>query len=258
MTKDRTNTAGMQNSFGFRDIHPNERQHLVNNVFSSVSDSYDFMNDLMSGGLHRLWKDSLICQLNPPKSSSQFKILDVAGGTGDIAIRAMKQGGKGCTAIIYDISSEMLDIGRHRVSSAGLSDRVDLVEGNAERLPFQDCHFDAYTISFGIRNVTRIDHTLQEAYRVLKPGGHFICLEFSKVTVPMLDYLYDFHSFKIIPRLGQWAANDWTSYRYLVESIRKFPTQDRFSDLISSVGFEQISHYNLTGGIVAIHSAWRI
>lgn len=152
----------------------------------------------------------------------------------------------------------MLDVGRRRVNDAGLADRIDLVEGNAEALTFNDRHFNAYTISFGIRNVTHIKRALEEAYRVLKPGGHFLCLEFSKVTVPLLDRLYDFHSFEIIPQLGQLAANDRESYQYLVESIRNFPSQDEFADLIRSAGFGQVSYNNLTGGIAAIHSAWRI
>lgn len=258
MINSKNKKVGTQDSFGFHDVNAEERQSMVNGVFSSVSKRYDIMNDLMSGGLHRLWKCELISQLNPPRSKIIFNMLDVAGGTGDIAIRAIKQGGSECRSTIYDINPEMLDIGYTRVNNAGLADRIDLVEGNAEKLPFDDCQFDAYTISFGIRNVTHIDLALQEAYRVLKPGGHFLCLEFSRTTVPILDYLYDFHSFKVIPRLGTWIVNDRASYQYLVESIRKFPTQDQFSDFICAANFEHVSYKNLTGGIAAIHSAWRI
>jgi demethylmenaquinone methyltransferase/2-methoxy-6-polyprenyl-1,4-benzoquinol methylase len=245
-------------TFGFRKVASDARQGMVNRVFSSVAERYDLMNDLMSAGLHRLWKDDLVSQVNPPKSATTFRLLDVAGGTGDIAIRCMKRGGPGCSAVICDISPEMLDVGRRRVAEAGLSESIELVEGNAEQLGFDNRRFDAYTISFGIRNVTRIDRALSEAYRVLKPGGHFLCLEFSKVTVPMLDRLYDFHSFEVIPRLGQMAAGDRDSYQYLVESIRKFPQQEDFADMIRAAGFEQVSYRNLTGGIAAIHSAWRI
>jgi len=250
--------TGTQKTFGFQTVDIDERQSMVNSVFSSVAERYDLMNDLMSGGLHRLWKDDLVNKVNPPRSDTPFRLLDVAGGTGDIALRVVKRGGPACSAVICDINAEMLDVGRRRVNDAGLADRIDLVEGNAEALTFNDRHFNAYTISFGIRNVTHIKRALEEAYRVLKPGGHFLCLEFSKVTVPLLDRLYDFHSFEIIPQLGQLAANDRESYQYLVESIRNFPSQDEFADLIRSAGFGQVSYNNLTGGIAAIHSAWRI
>ena len=258
MTGNETDAAATQATFGYREIDAGQRQNMVNGVFASVAEHYDLMNDLMSGGLHRFWKHDLVYQVNPPRSNLRFRLLDVAGGTGDIAMRVMKRGGEGCRAVICDISPEMLDVGRRRVNDAGLADRIDLVEGNAETLAFESCQFDAYTISFGIRNVTNIDQALEQAYRVLKPGGHFLCLEFSKVTVPMLDRLYDFHSFNVIPQLGQWAANDRESYLYLVESIRKFLSQDEFAGLIHAAGFEQVSYRNLTGGIAAIHSAWRI
>jgi demethylmenaquinone methyltransferase/2-methoxy-6-polyprenyl-1,4-benzoquinol methylase len=245
-------------SFGFRPVAAEERQGLVNKVFSSVAGRYDLMNDLMSGGLHRLWKDDLITQLGPPKSDRAFKLIDVAGGTGDVAMRAIRRGGIGCQAVICDISREMLDVGQTRVNSAGLSDKIGIVEGNAEVLPFERGTFDAYTIAFGIRNVTHIDKALTEAYRVLKTGGHFLCLEFSHCDVAMLDRIYDFHSFEVIPRLGQLAAGDAESYRYLVESIRKFPKQETFADMIRTAGFERVSYRNLTGGIAAIHSGWKI
>ncbi len=245
-------------SFGFEDVPLGERQGRVNRVFSSVAERYDLMNDLMSAGMHRLWKEDLVTQINPPKSDAAFRLLDVAGGTGDIAMRCMKRGGLGCSAVICDISPEMLEVGQKRVVDAGLGDQIELVEGNAEALSFDDRRFDAYTIAFGIRNVTDIPKALREAFRVLKPGGHFLCLEFSKCTVPMLDRLYDFHSFEVIPRLGQLAANDKHSYQYLVESIRKFPAQHQFADMVREAGFDNVSYRNLTGGIAAIHSGWKI
>ena len=245
-------------SFGYRTVGADERQGLVNDVFAKVAERYDLMNDLMSAGLHRLWKDDLIAMLSPPRSATPFRLLDVAGGTGDVAMRAVRAGGSGTTAVICDISPQMLDVGRRRVEAAGLQDRISLVEGNAEALPFPSGHYDAYTIAFGIRNVTRIDAALAEAYRVLKPGGRFLCLEFSHVDVPMLDRLYDFHSFEVIPRLGHLAACDAESYRYLVESIRRFPRQQQFSQMIAKTGFSRVQFRNFTGGIAAVHSGWRI
>ena len=245
-------------SFGFKDVAEDERQSLVNEVFSEVADRYDLMNDLMSAGLHRIWKDDLITMLAPPKAAQPFALLDVAGGTADIALRYAQAGGPGCRAVVCDISPEMLAVGRRKVETAGLSDRIELIAGNAETLPFPDRSFDACTIGFGIRNVTHIDRALTEAYRVLKTGGRFLCLEFSHVDVPILDRLYDLHSFEVIPRLGELAAGSGEPYRYLVESIRKFPSQDRFADMIRAAGFDRVSYRNLVGGIAAIHSAWRI
>jgi demethylmenaquinone methyltransferase/2-methoxy-6-polyprenyl-1,4-benzoquinol methylase len=212
----------------------------------------------MSGGLHRLWKSDFVSMLNPPKGDAPFRLLDVAGGTGDIAMRALRSGGPQTTAVICDISPEMLDVGRRRVADANLSDRITLIEGNAEALPFDDKSFDAYTISFGIRNVTHIDNALAEAYRALKTGGHFLCLEFSEVQMPILDRIYDFHSFEVIPRLGKLTAGDAQPYQYLVESIRKFPKQEQFAEMIRKAGFQNVTYRNLTGGIAAIHSGWRI
>ncbi|WP_045837460.1 bifunctional demethylmenaquinone methyltransferase/2-methoxy-6-polyprenyl-1,4-benzoquinol methylase UbiE [Hyphomicrobium sp. 99] len=252
------NTGENTASFGFRAVPETERQGLVNKVFASVASRYDLMNDLMSGGLHRLWKRELITMLNPPRGATPFKLLDVAGGTGDISIRYANDSGPNASAIICDISPEMLEVGRRRIADAGLQNRIQCVEGNAEELPFENGSFDAYTIAFGIRNVTHIDKALAEAYRVLKPGGRFLCLEFSECRVPVLDRLYDFHSFEIIPRLGQLTAGDAESYRYLVESIRRFPTQEKFADLIRSTGFSRVSYRNLTGGIAAIHGGWKI
>lgn len=245
-------------SFGFTEVPEGERQRLVNAVFSEVADRYDLMNDLMSAGLHRIWKDDLITMLAPPKSAQPFALLDVAGGTADIALRYTQAGGSGCRGVVCDISPEMLAVGRRKVETAGLSGRLEFVAGNAETLPFPDRSFEACTIGFGIRNVTHIDRALAEAYRVLKTGGRFLCLEFSHVDVPILDRLYDFHSFKVIPRLGELAAGASEPYRYLVESIRKFPPQDRFAEMIRGAGFERVTYRNLVGGIAAIHSAWRI
>ncbi|MBY0562288.1 bifunctional demethylmenaquinone methyltransferase/2-methoxy-6-polyprenyl-1,4-benzoquinol methylase UbiE [Hyphomicrobium sp.] len=245
-------------SFGFRAVPETERQGLVNKVFASVAGRYDLMNDLMSGGLHRLWKREFVTMLNPPRGATPFKLLDVAGGTGDISIRYAEDSGPNATAVICDISPEMLEVGRRRIADAGLQNRIQCVEGNAEELPFESSSFDAYTIAFGIRNVTHIDKALSEAYRVLKPGGRFLCLEFSECRVPVLDRLYDFHSFEIIPRLGQLTAGDAESYRYLVESIRRFPTQEKFAELVRNAGFSRVNYRNLTGGIAAIHGGWKI
>jgi len=245
-------------SFGFRDVPETERQGLVNQVFADVAERYDLMNDLMSGGLHRLWKDDFVVWLNPPRGATPFRLLDVAGGTGDVALRVARAAGEGTTAVICDISPEMLDVGRRKVETAGLAHRITCVAGNAEALPFPDKSFDAYTIAFGIRNVTHIDRALAEAFRVLKPGGRFLCLEFSEVQVPILDRIYDFHSFEVIPRLGQLAAGSADPYRYLVESIRKFPRQEPFAGMIRAAGFARATYRNLTGGIAAMHSGWRI
>jgi demethylmenaquinone methyltransferase / 2-methoxy-6-polyprenyl-1,4-benzoquinol methylase len=245
-------------SFGYREVPEGERQGMVNQVFASVAQRYDLMNDLMSGGLHRLWKRDFVAWLNPPRGDQVFKLLDVAGGTGDIALRYASTAGPNATAQICDISPEMLAVGQRRIADANLGGRITCTEGNAEALPFATSTFDAYTIALGIRNVTHIDKALAEAYRVLKPGGRFLCLEFSECQVPILDRLYDFHSFEVIPRLGQLTTGDREAYQYLVESIRKFPKQDAFADMIRRAGFARVSFRNLTGGIVAMHSGWKI
>jgi demethylmenaquinone methyltransferase/2-methoxy-6-polyprenyl-1,4-benzoquinol methylase len=245
-------------TFGFERVDPADRQRRVNEVFTSVAERYDLMNDLMSGGLHRLWKDDLVSWLAPPRGPRPIRLLDVAGGTGDVAMRVLERSGEGTRAVLADISPEMLAVGRRRIEARGLSGRIELVEANAEALPFAARSFDAYTIAFGIRNVTRIELALAEAFRVLKPGGRFLCLEFSAVDVPMLDRLYDLFSFEVIPRLGEAVAGSGESYRYLVESIRKFPPQDEFASMIRKAGFERVTYRNLTGGVAAMHSGWRL
>lgn len=243
-------------NFGFATVDEGAKQDLVNTVFSRVARNYDLMNDVMSGGLHRLWKSDFVSVLAPPKSAVSYALLDVAGGTGDIALKALKVAGAGTHAVICDISAEMMEVGRARGERFG--ERLSFVQGNAECLPFEDRSFDAYTVAFGIRNVTRIDKALSEALRVLKPGGRFLCLEFSTVEVPLLDTLYDAYSFNAIPTLGALVAGDSASYRYLVESIRRFPDQKTFTGLIENAGFERVRYRNLSGGIAAIHSAWRL
>jgi demethylmenaquinone methyltransferase/2-methoxy-6-polyprenyl-1,4-benzoquinol methylase len=244
--------------FGFRDVPLDDKQTLVNDVFHSVAQRYDLMNDLMSGGMHRVWKDVMITTLNPPRNDAPFALLDVAGGTGDIAFRAAKASGFGFTATVCDINGDMLAVGRARAVKQHLDHQVSFVEGNAEALAFPDRSFDAYTIAFGIRNVPRIDLALREAYRVLKPGSRFLCLEFSTVDVPGLDRIYDLFSFKVIPPLGRAVTGDAESYRYLVESIRKFPRPNAFAEMIRAAGFARVGHQILSGGIVALHSGWRL
>ncbi len=244
--------------FGFRDVPLEDKQTLVNDVFHSVARRYDLMNDLMSAGLHRTWKDVMINALDPPRNARPFALLDVAGGTGDIAFRAARAAGTGFHATVCDINSDMLGVGRERAAAAGLEHQVSFVEGNAEALAFPDRNFDAYTIAFGIRNVPRIDLALSEAFRVLKPGSRFLCLEFSTVDVPGLDRLYDMFSFKVIPQLGKAVTGDADSYRYLVESIRKFPKPGVFTEMIRAAGFSRASCQILSGGIVALHSGWRL
>lgn len=244
--------------FGFSEVPLDDKQTLVNQVFHNVASRYDLMNDLMSLGLHRVWKDIMINALNPPKSDASFTLLDVAGGTGDIAFRAARAGGRGFRATVCDINPEMLSVGRERATAEHLDDRVSFIEGNAEALAFPDRTFEAYTIAFGIRNVPRIDVALGEAFRVLAPGGHFLCLEFSAVDVPGLDRLYDLWSFRLIPSLGRAVTGDAESYRYLVESIRKFPRPDAFAETIRAAGFSRVNWQSLSGGIVALHSGWRL
>jgi len=249
---------GQTTHFGFRDVPLEDKQTLVNSVFHSVAQRYDLMNDLMSAGLHRVWKDIMINTLNPPKSETPFALLDVAGGTGDIAFRAAKAAGGNFHATVCDINPDMLAVGRERAAVRHLDDRVSFVEGNAEALAFPDRAFDGYTIAFGIRNVPRIDLALGEAFRVLRPGSRFLCLEFSTVDLPGLDRLYELFSFKVIPPLGRAVTGDAESYQYLVESIRKFPRPSAFAEMIRSAGFARVNWQTLSGGIVALHSGWRL
>ena len=252
--------------FGFREVPLADKQALVDGVFHSVASRYDLMNDLMSGGLHRAWKDALVTTVNPPpkgrpgrldeKPARPFALLDVAGGTGDIAFRVIEAGGAGTRATVTDINADMLEVGRARADERGLE--IAFVEGNAEALPFPDASYDAVTIAFGIRNVPRIEVALAEAYRVLRVGGRFLCLEFSTVDVPGLDALYDFYSFNVIPALGRAVTQDADAYRYLVESIRRFPRPDAFAEMMRAAGFRRVSFQRMTGGIVALHSGWRL
>ncbi len=260
--------TGDRNHFGFREVPTDDKQALVDDVFHSVARRYDVMNDLMSGGLHRAWKDVLATAVNaPPKARSgrveqgagrPFAVLDLAGGTGDVAFRLMADAGSGTHVTVLDINPDMLAVGRARAAERGLDDVIAFVDGNAEALPFPDRSFDAVTIAFGIRNVPRIEAALAEALRVLRIGGHFLCLEFSTVDVPGLDRLYDFYSFNAIPSLGRAVAGDAEAYRYLVESIRRFPRPEAFAEMMRAAGFGQVSFQRMTGGVVALHSGWRL
>ncbi|EJW09597.1 Ubiquinone/menaquinone biosynthesis methyltransferase UbiE [Rhodovulum sp. PH10] len=250
--------SSSETHFGFRTVPLEEKQALVDDVFHSVARRYDLMNDLMSGGMHRLWKDVLVNLVNPPKGDHPFSLLDVAGGTGDISFRMVEAGGAGTRATVCDINADMLEVGRERARARSLDHVVEFVEGNAEKLPFPDKSFDAYTIAFGIRNVPRIEAALAEAYRVLKPGSRFFCLEFSTVDVPGLDTLYDLYSFNVIPMIGRVVTGDAEAYKYLVESIRKFPKPHAFARMIRNAGFGRVDVRMMTGGIVALHSGWRL
>jgi demethylmenaquinone methyltransferase/2-methoxy-6-polyprenyl-1,4-benzoquinol methylase len=258
-----------ESHFGFRDVPLGDKQGLVDGVFRSVAGRYDLMNDLMSGGLHRAWKNALVSALNPPRRRTgpqallanrprRFSVLDVAGGTGDLAFRVLAVGGPATHATVVDINPDMLAIGRARADARGIGDAISFVQANAEVLPFPDRAFDAVTIAFGIRNVARIEAALAEALRVLTIGGRFLCLEFSTVDVPGLDRVYDFYSFNIIPALGRIVAGDADAYRYLVESIRRFPPPETFAGTMRSAGFARVSFRPLTGGIVALHSGFRL
>ena len=240
--------------FGERVVREDEKAGLVHGVFSSVASKYDIMNDVMSVGIHRLWKDAMMDWLAPRAGQ---RLLDVAGGTGDIAFRFLKRA-PGATAIVTDMTEAMLVEGRKRAEAEALAQRLDWVTGDAMALPFDDDSFDVYTISFGIRNVTRIQEALNEAFRVLKPGGRLMVLEFSQLPNAGLQKLYDLYSFNVIPRMGQAIAGDRESYQYLVESIRKFPDQERFAAMIRDAGFDQVKYRNLSMGIAALHSGWKL
>ncbi|KAA8592519.1 2-methoxy-6-polyprenyl-1,4-benzoquinol methylase, mitochondrial [Etheostoma spectabile] len=275
--------------FGFETVPETEKAERVYKVFKNVAQKYDTMNDVMSLGIHRLWKDMLLHVMHPQPGA---QLLDVAGGTGDISFRFLEyvhsqqerqkrrmarsvqtpssqdisnnysteheDTPQESRAVVCDINKEMLNVGRKRADSMGISAGLSWVVGNAEELPFDDDQFDIYTIAFGIRNVTHIDQALQEALRVLKPGGRFMCLEFSKVTNPVLARMYDTYSFQMIPVLGEVIAGDWKSYQYLVESIRKFPEQEEFKHMIEDAGFYCVKYHNFTGGVVALHSGFKL
>ena len=249
--------GGMETSYGFRSVSEDEKQGMVNEVFHKVAKRYDIMNDVMSAGLHRVWKDALIASLNPRKDPN-YKVLDVAGGTGDIAFRIIEASRRLAHATVLDINGSMLAVGSERAEKKGLSGNLTFVEANAEDLPFEDNSFDAYTIAFGIRNVPHIDVALKEAHRVLKRGGRLLVLEFSEVDMPLLDRFYDSWSFNAIPRFGKMITGDAEPYQYLVESIRKFPNQRDFAEMISRAGFSKVNYTNYSGGIAALHSGWKI
>lgn len=240
--------------FGERQVSAEEKTALVRGVFDSVADKYDLMNDLMSGGVHRLWKDRLVRDIRPKLG---LHYLDVAGGTGDISFRIRKAAGATAQITVCDLDNAMLAVGRDRALDRGYVDGFTWVTGNAEYLPLPDNSVDVYTISFGLRNVTHIDTALREAWRVLKPGGRFFCLEFSHVGEPTLARLYDAFSFGIIPRIGQVVAKDRDSYQYLVESIRKFPPQTALCRRLKDAGFSGVRHDDLSFGIAAIHRGFK-
>ena len=243
--------------FGARQVPLGDKQALVDDVFRSVARRYDLMNDLMSFGLHRAWKDALVTAVDPPKSRP-FAHLDIAGGTGDVGLRVLQAGGAQTRVTVSDINAEMLAVGRERAAARGRGDALSFIEANAEALPFADRSFDAVSIAFGIRNVPRIDAALAEAFRVLKIGGKFLCLEFSAVDVPGVDRLYELYLFNVIPALGRMVAGDAESYRYLVESIRRFPNPQAFAGMMRAAGFVRVTHKTMSGGIVALHCGWRL
>jgi demethylmenaquinone methyltransferase / 2-methoxy-6-polyprenyl-1,4-benzoquinol methylase len=249
--------TGDRTHFGRRTVRLDEKQSLVNDVFHSVAGRYDLMNDLMSFGLHRLWKDILVAKVRP-SLNRPFAHIDAAGGTGDVAFRVAKAGGPLTEVTVVDVNGDMLRVGEKRAARRTFSKRMTFIEGNAEALPLPDTRFDAYTIAFGIRNVPRIEDALKEAYRVLKRGGHFLCLEFSRVDLPVMDRIYDAYSFAVIPAMGKVITGDGGAYRYLVESIRKFPPPERFAEMIREAGFARVDFTRLSGGIVAIHSGWKL
>lgn len=277
-------SEGPTTHFGYRDVPQAEKAKMVGEVFSRVADSYDLMNDVMSAGVHRVWKDHFVHGMGLPAisaaSASGVRVLDVAGGTGDIAFRiadallAGEAAGARVPAAgaersdraeitVYDINADMLRVGEQRAGARAQLQRpgapvLRWVVGDAEKLPFADESFDLYSIAFGIRNVTTVPNALREAHRVLKPGGRFVCLEFSQVENPLLRAVYDEYSFRLIPVLGSLVANDRASYQYLVESIRKFPNQVAFAEWIRDAGFEAVSYTNLTFGAVAVHSGFKV
>ena len=249
-----TDDSDKTTHFGFETVREGDKADRVRGVFTSVASKYDIMNDVMSGGVHRLWKDAMMDWLAPRPGQ---RLLDVAGGTGDIAFRFLKRAGSG-SAVVLDLTEGMLVEGRKRAEAERLATSLDWVLGDAMALPFADNSFDVYTISFGIRNVVRPADALAEAYRVLKPGGRLMVLEFSQLPSPMLQKAYDLYSFNVIPRMGQMIAGDRDSYQYLVESIRKFPDQETFLGMVCAAGFGNAKYRNLTLGVAALHSGWKL
>jgi demethylmenaquinone methyltransferase/2-methoxy-6-polyprenyl-1,4-benzoquinol methylase len=244
--------------FGSERVETGAKSARVGQVFSTVAGRYDLMNDLMSGGLHRLWKDALVAWLAPGAGQRGYLHADVAGGTGDVAYRVLDAAGPSARSLIIDVNAAMLAQGRRRPEARRLALRVAFVAGDAEHMPIADGAVDAVTIAFGIRNVTRIEDALSEAFRVLRHGGRFLCLEFGHVSVPVLDDIYDAYSDRVIPLLGRAVTGNAAAYRYLVESIRRFPPQDEFAAMIAAAGFERMAFRNLAGGIAAMHSGWRL
>lgn len=253
-TKKRKENGAESQWFGYQKVTPEEKTRRVIGVFASVAQSYDLMNDLMSGGMHRLWKNKFIRCVRPRPAE---KALDLAGGTGDIAFRMIKNA-PGVQVTVCDLNPAMLGVGKKRAVDHGILNGLEWVEGNAESLPFADDSFDIVTISFGLRNVTHIDRALCDIFRVLKPGGRFFCLEFSRVDNSLLEKAYDLFSFRVIPKIGALIARDRDSYQYLVESIRRFPDQEALAARMKNAGFERVAHQNLTGGIAAIHSGYKL
>jgi len=250
---------GETTHFGEQTVALDDKQSLVNEVFHRVADRYDLMNDLMSGGVHRVWKDAMVARLAPPKQGGvPYRVLDMAGGTGDIAERIVNASVGYVEVTVSDINTDMLRVGEERSHKWRFPSQVKFVEANAETLPFADESFDAYTIAFGIRNVPRIPLALKEAHRVLKRGGRFLCLEFSQVDTPVLSEVYKAFSDRVIPPIGRAVTGDAQPYQYLVESIRKFPTPEHFSKLIADAGFKRVTHTPFTGNIAALHAAWKL
>jgi len=245
--------------FGARTVPLDDKQGLVDQVFHQVADRYDLMNDLMSGGVHRLWKDAMVARLAPPRTGTlPYRVLDMAGGTGDIAQRIIAASFGFAEVTVADINADMLRVGAERAKSWRFGTQASFIEANAEDLPFEDASFDAYTIAFGIRNVPRIERALAEAFRVLKRGGRFLCLEFSAVDVPGFDRLYKEWSDRAIPPIGRLVTGDAAPYRYLVESIRNFPPPARFSAMLEKAGFKRVTHTAMTGNVAALHGAWKL
>jgi demethylmenaquinone methyltransferase / 2-methoxy-6-polyprenyl-1,4-benzoquinol methylase len=252
-TSDNSTEAGVD--FGYRRVPEAEKSTLVRDLFASVAPRYDVMNDLMSAGIHRWWKAEMVRWLAPRQGQ---RLVDVAGGTGDIARRALPRLAPAGLAAVCDSNRRMLETGRADALDVGILTGLEWLCGDAEALPFADRSFDLYTIAFGLRNVTRIERALAEARRVLRPGGRFLCLEFTPAISPLLQPLYDLYSFRLLPLLGQVVTGDRDAYTYLVESIRRFPPQAELSEMIAAAGLERGRFRNLTGGIVALHSAWRL